>query len=123
MINCANMFAGNDNPAFKMGTNMSEKLTETAFNTVSAIADNVLKFNQTLFKCKNPQEAFGAASNLAQENTAAAITAIQKSCSAMLETFSDIGNQCASALDSTAETFGNITPAAMRPAKAKRAHD
>ncbi len=82
------MFAGNDNPAFKISSHATEKLTETALNTASTFADNTLKFSQALSECKNAQEAFAAASNLLQENASAAITATQKACSALLETFS-----------------------------------
>ena len=107
------MFAGNDNPAFKINTHATEKLTETAFNTASTFADNTLKFSQALSQCKSPHEAFAAASNLIQENAAAAITATQKACSALLETFSEAGNQCASALESATQAFDSAGMAGM----------
>lgn len=114
MINCANMFAGCDsNPALKMTTHATERLTETAFNSASSFADNMLKFSQALSRCQNPQEAFAAMANLAQENTAAAMTATQKACSAFLESFSEMGNQCAEALNAA-------VPATEAPARARR---
>jgi hypothetical protein len=113
MINYANMLAGNDNPAFKIGTHATEKLTETAFNTASTFADNTLKFTQALSQCRNVHEAFAAASNLVQENAAAAITATQKACSAFLETFSEVGDQCASTLESATQAFDNAKNAGM----------
>ena len=119
MINCANNFTGFDNnPALKMTAHATEILTETACNSASVLADKMLKFSQALSKCKSPQDALSVMSNLAQENAATAMSATQKACSALLESFSAMGNPCAETLNAASPIMATEAPArSRRPAR------